>query len=123
MVEATFEQAYPIAARAARVRATAAVVSGAIPDGRPGGLRTGGADRLLARPPPIRSGSGIAPDLHRASHRQPHCLFGARRPAVACARATECSRSAASRFRGGRPGTLSPTSSGSHRRSNATTGS
>jgi RNA polymerase sigma factor (sigma-70 family) len=30
MVEATFEQAYPIAARAARVRATAAVVSGAI---------------------------------------------------------------------------------------------
>jgi RNA polymerase sigma factor (sigma-70 family) len=31
MVEATFEQAYPIAARAARVRATAAVVSGAIP--------------------------------------------------------------------------------------------
>ena len=31
MVEATFEQAYPIAARAAKVRATAAVVSGAIP--------------------------------------------------------------------------------------------
>jgi RNA polymerase sigma factor (sigma-70 family) len=31
MVEATFEHAYPIAARAARVRATAAVVSGAIP--------------------------------------------------------------------------------------------
>ncbi len=31
MVEATFEQAYPIAARAARVRAAAAVVSGAIP--------------------------------------------------------------------------------------------
>ena len=31
MVEATFEQAYPIAARAAQVRATAAVVSGAIP--------------------------------------------------------------------------------------------
>jgi len=31
MVEATFEQAYPIAARAARVRATAAVVCGAIP--------------------------------------------------------------------------------------------
>ena len=30
MVEATFEQAYPIAARAAKVRATAAVVSGAI---------------------------------------------------------------------------------------------
>ena len=30
MVEATFEQAYPIAARAARVRAMAAVVSGAI---------------------------------------------------------------------------------------------
>ena len=30
MAEATFEQAYPIAARAARVRATAAVVSGAI---------------------------------------------------------------------------------------------
>ena len=31
MVEATFEQAYPIAVRAARVRATAAVVSGAVP--------------------------------------------------------------------------------------------
>ncbi len=31
MVEATFEQAYPIAVRAAKVRATAAVVSGAIP--------------------------------------------------------------------------------------------
>ena len=31
MVEATFEQAYPIAARAARVRAAAAVGSGAIP--------------------------------------------------------------------------------------------
>ncbi len=31
MLEATFEQAYPIAARVARVRATAAVVSGAIP--------------------------------------------------------------------------------------------
>ena len=31
MIEATFEQAYPIAARAAKVRATAAVVSGAIP--------------------------------------------------------------------------------------------
>ena len=31
MVEATFEQAYPIAARAAKVRATAAVVSGAVP--------------------------------------------------------------------------------------------
>ena len=31
MVKATFEQAYPIAARAVRVRATAAVVSGAIP--------------------------------------------------------------------------------------------
>jgi RNA polymerase sigma factor (sigma-70 family) len=31
MVEATFEQAYPFAARAAQVRATAAVVSGAIP--------------------------------------------------------------------------------------------
>jgi RNA polymerase sigma factor (sigma-70 family) len=31
MVEATFEQAYAIAARAARVRAMAAVVSGAIP--------------------------------------------------------------------------------------------
>ena len=30
MVEATFEHAYPIAARAAKVRATAAVVSGAI---------------------------------------------------------------------------------------------
>jgi RNA polymerase sigma factor (sigma-70 family) len=30
MVRATFEQAYPIASRAARVRATAAVVSGAI---------------------------------------------------------------------------------------------
>jgi hypothetical protein len=31
MVEATFEQAYPIAVRAAKVRATAAVISGAIP--------------------------------------------------------------------------------------------
>lgn len=31
MVEATFEQAYPIAVRVARVRARAAVVSGAIP--------------------------------------------------------------------------------------------
>jgi RNA polymerase sigma factor (sigma-70 family) len=31
MVKATFEQAYPIAARAAKVRATAAVESGAIP--------------------------------------------------------------------------------------------
>ena len=31
MVEATFEQAYPIAVRAAKVRATAAVASGAIP--------------------------------------------------------------------------------------------
>jgi len=31
MVEATFEQAYPIAVRAAKVRARAAVVSGAIP--------------------------------------------------------------------------------------------
>lgn len=31
MVEATFDQAYPIAVRAAQVRATAAVVSGAIP--------------------------------------------------------------------------------------------
>ena len=31
MVEATFELAYPIAVRAAKVRATAAVVSGAIP--------------------------------------------------------------------------------------------
>ncbi|MGC9998480.1 MAG: sigma-70 family RNA polymerase sigma factor [Bryobacteraceae bacterium] len=31
MVEATFDQAYPFAARAAQVRATAAVVSGAIP--------------------------------------------------------------------------------------------
>lgn len=33
MVEATFEQAYPIAVRAAKVRARAAVVSGAIPVG------------------------------------------------------------------------------------------
>lgn len=31
MVEATFEEAYPIAVRAAKVRATAAVVSGVIP--------------------------------------------------------------------------------------------
>ena len=31
MVEATFEQAYPLAVRAARARATAAVASGAIP--------------------------------------------------------------------------------------------
>ena len=65
MVEATFEQAYPIAARAARVRAAAAVVSGAIPVADREDFEQEGLTACWRAPPPnsIRLGHRSGPSL------------------------------------------------------------